>query len=305
VCRFEPVPETGQSRAAVDEVRRALGRSDELRHILRISGVIAFGGVCVAPAIGRKLVRNATYVLIHGGGDSGWYWHLVEGELRQRSHDTVAMDLPVDDDSAGLSEYTDVVIEAIGDRKDVVVVAQSFGGYVAPIVCDRLPARLLVLVAGMVPSPGESAEEMFANTGYDREEHGKPTDVVGTFYQDVDPTLLAEVLAKGGRKQSETPSKEPWPLPAWPDVQTRYLLCRQDRLFPAAWVRRVVRDRLGIVPDEMDSGHTPALSHPEELVERLETYRAGLWETAQRRQPPAALAQGRQERLGVRDGKRA
>ena len=48
----------------------------------------------------------ATYALIHGAGDVGWY------------------------------------------------------------VCDRVSARLLVLVAAMVPSPGESAEEMLVNTGY-------------------------------------------------------------------------------------------------------------------------------------------
>jgi len=35
----------------------------------------------------------ATFVLIHGAGDVGWYWHLVEVELRSRGHDTVAPDL--------------------------------------------------------------------------------------------------------------------------------------------------------------------------------------------------------------------
>jgi pimeloyl-ACP methyl ester carboxylesterase len=230
----------------------------------------------------------ATYVLVHGAGDVGWYWHLVERELRTRGHDVVVMDLPVEDDSAGLSDYADVVVDAIGDRDNLVLVAQSFGGYVAPIVCDRLPVSLLVLVAGMVPSPGESAEAMFANTEYAKEEHGDPSDLTGTFYHDVEPTLLAEVLAKGGRRQSEAPSKEPWPLPAWPDVPTRYVLCRQDRLFPAAWVRRVVRDRLGIVPDEIDSGHTPALSHPKELVERLEAYRLDVWQTVDRARPEPA-----------------
>ena len=35
-------------------------------------------------------VLVATYVLIHGAGDVGWYWHLVEAELRARGHDTVA-----------------------------------------------------------------------------------------------------------------------------------------------------------------------------------------------------------------------
>jgi hypothetical protein len=59
-------------------------------------------------------VTSATYVLIHGAGDSGWYWHLVDRKLREHGHDVVVMDLPVDDDEAGLSEYADVVVEAIG-----------------------------------------------------------------------------------------------------------------------------------------------------------------------------------------------
>jgi len=221
---------------------------------------------------------SATYVLIHGAGDTGWYWHLVDGELRERGHDVVVMDLPVDDDSAGLSEYADVVIEAIGDRGDVIVVAQSFGGYIAPIVCDRVPARLLVLVAAMVPSPGESAGEMFANTGYEQEEQEDPSDLA-VFYHDVPPQLAAEAIARG-RNQSATPGKEPWPLTAWPNVPTRYLLCRNDRIFPAAWVRRVVRDRLAITPDEIDSGHCPALSRPQELADRLESFSQGIVQVA-------------------------
>jgi len=41
-------------------------------------------------------------------------------------------------------------------------------------------------------------------------------------------------------------------------------------------MRRVVKERLGITPDEMDGGHLPALSRPKELVDRLEAYRAEL-----------------------------
>lgn len=213
-----------------------------------------------------------TYVLIHGAGDVGWYWHLVEAALRERGHEVVAMDLPVEDDSAGLPEYADVVVAAIGQRSDLVVVAQSFAGYVAPIVCHRVPAKLLVLVAGMVPAPGETAEEMFANTGYKQEKQQDTSDRA-VFYHDVPPQLAAEAMRRA-RTQSDTPGKQPWPLDRWPDVPTRYLLCTKDRLFPPAWVRQVVRDRLGIVPDEIDSGHCAALSRPRELADRLEACRA-------------------------------
>ncbi len=72
-----------------------------------------------------------------------------------------------------------------------------------------------------------------------------------------------------------TPMSQPWPLTAWPDVPTRVLVGRDDRLFPAAFQRHVARERLGIEANEIDGGHLVALSRPRELVERLETLRQG------------------------------
>jgi pimeloyl-ACP methyl ester carboxylesterase len=87
--------------------------------------------------------------------------------------------------------------------------------------------------------------------------------------------LVSEAV-KRGRTQSETRMGEPSPLKAWPDVPTRVLLCRNDRLFPAHFLRRVARERLAITPDEIDGGHTPALSRPKELADYLEAYAAEL-----------------------------
>lgn len=215
----------------------------------------------------------STFVLIHGAGDVGWYWHLVEAELRRRGHDAVAPDLPCDDDAAGLPEYADAVVEAIEDRTDLVVVAQSLGGFTAPLVCDRVPVKLLVLVAPMIPAPKEAPADYWANTRYGEEVQERYEDDIALFYQDLPPELASEALRRS-RKQSETRLAEPSPLAAWPDVPTQVLLCRDDRLFPAAFVRRVARERLGIAPDEIDGGHTPALSRPKELAERLEAYAA-------------------------------
>ena len=215
----------------------------------------------------------ATYALIHGAGDVGWYWHLVEAELRGRGHDVVAPDLPCDDDSSGLPEYADTVADAIGDGTDVVVVAQSLGAFTAPLVCDRVAVELLVLVAPMIPAPGEAPADYWTNTRYGEEVREEYDDPIALFYQDVPPDLAAEALRRS-RTQSEARLGEPSPLRAWPEVPTRVLLCRDDRLFPAAFLRRVARERLGITPDEIDGGHTPALSRPKELAARLEAYAA-------------------------------
>jgi pimeloyl-ACP methyl ester carboxylesterase len=219
----------------------------------------------------------ATYVLIHGAGSTSWYWHLVTPELAARGHDVVAVDLPADDDSAGLEEYTDVVVDAIGDRRDLILVAQSMGGLTAPLVADRIPVDLIVLVAAMVPTPGESGGDWWVNTRHAeaREAAGGGDDPVELFLHDVPAAVQAESVAHL-KDQSGTPFEKPWPLAAWPDVPTRFLLCRDDRFFPAEFQRRVVRERLGIVPDEMDGGHLPALARPHELVERLEAYRREL-----------------------------
>src|SRR5687768_18552518 len=97
----------------------------------------------------------STFVLIHGGGDVGWYWHLVEAELRARGHDGVAPDLPADDESADLGDYADVVVQAVGARKDLVVIGQSVGGLTAPTVAARLSVDHLVVDPGMVTLHGE------------------------------------------------------------------------------------------------------------------------------------------------------
>ncbi|MEU8250836.1 alpha/beta hydrolase [Nonomuraea sp. NPDC048916] len=210
----------------------------------------------------------ATFALIHGGGGSARDWQLVGAELRQRGHDTVAVDLPIEDESAGLGDYADTVVRAVGDRGDLVVVAHSWGGFVAPLVCDRLPADLLVLVTAMIPAPGEPPTDWWENTGFRSVEMDDP---IAVFLHDVPAELAAEALT-WGREHAEKALLEPWPLERWPDVPTRFLLCRDDRWFPPAFMRGVVRDRLGVTPDEIDGGHCPMLARPGALADRLESY---------------------------------
>jgi alpha-beta hydrolase superfamily lysophospholipase len=214
----------------------------------------------------------ATYVLIHGAGDSAFHWHLLEPELRAGGHGVVAMDLPCEDDDATLWDYADAVVRAIRDRSHLILVAQSLGGFTAPLVCARVPVDLMVLLAGMVPLPGERGEDWPTNTGYP----GPGADgVIEIFYNDVPEDVAVEAMRRT-RGQADAVGRDPWPLERWPDVPTRYLLCLSDRMFPADWLRGVVRERLGIEPDEIESGHCPALSRPRELAGRLEAYRTQL-----------------------------
>ncbi len=83
------------------------------------------------------------------------------------------------------------------------------------------------------------------------------------------PPALAAEARRRERAQSETPGRSPWPLASWPAVPTRVVLATEDRLFPPAFMRRVVADRLAVAPDEIAAGHCVALSRPKELAAML------------------------------------
>lgn len=220
----------------------------------------------------------STFALIHGASDVGWYWHLLEAELRRRGHVTVAPDLPCEDDTAGLAEYADTIVSAIGDREDVVVAAQSFGAFVAPLVATRVPVDAIVFVAGMIPAVGESPGAWWENTRFGeavaaREDQEGPSsdDTSASFYHDV-PRPLVEEATRRHRGQSQTPMGAVWPLTAWPDVPTEAIVCSDDRFFPPSFMRRLAEERLGATPDELAAGHCVALSQPVALADLLERY---------------------------------
>jgi pimeloyl-ACP methyl ester carboxylesterase len=221
-----------------------------------------------------------TYVLIPGAGGSAWYWHLVERDLRARGQDVVAVELPADDPAAGLSEYADVVVAAADGRDRIIVVAQSMGGFTAPMVCGRLPVERLALVNAMIPLPGETAGEWWAATGQaeakaaDEAAHGR----AGGFevYKDFLHDIPADLIAQSGaheKAQSDGPFPTACAIDAWPDVSTRVIVGRDDRFFPAAFQRRIARERLGIDVVEVPGGHLVALSYPAELTAALEAFR--------------------------------
>jgi pimeloyl-ACP methyl ester carboxylesterase len=224
-----------------------------------------------------------TFVLLHGAGSDSWYWHLVVPRLTDAGYEVIAVDLPVDDDTRGLGDYTAAALATMGSRTNVTLVAQSMGAFTAPMIATEVPVDQIVLVAPMVPAPGETPGLWWANTGQadaarqHAKEEGrdpdKPFDPIEVFLHDVDPTIVA-ASADHVRNQSDRPFQDPWPLQRWPDVPTRCVIGSHDRLFPLEFQRRLVHERLGITPDEIDSGHLPALSRPQELTRLLVQYRS-------------------------------
>lgn len=207
----------------------------------------------------------ATIALIHGGGDSASSWGPVIRQLQQLDHTPIATDLPSEDPNASWPEYAGAVAASLRNKSNIVVVAHSLGGFTAPLVCELVPVRQLLLVAAMIPTPGALAGEYWSDAGYEVEFDDE------TFYHDLSPEARIRAQ-RAERAQADKPMSDPWPLTAWPRVPTRFLLGRNDRCFPAAVTRRVVRDRLGIEADEIDAGHCIPLAKPVELAKRIHEY---------------------------------
>lgn len=211
-----------------------------------------------------------TFAIAHGGGDVGWSWHLVAEALQAKGHTVVAPDLPTEDESKDLTDWAATVVDAVGSAEDVVVVGHSFGGFVAPLVAARLDAAGLtvsglVLVTAMLPRPGETPDDWWANAGY------ADSGLEDQFFHDV-PAHLAEESRRRERGMAENAMGKPWPLEAWPSVPTHFVLCTEDRFFRPEFMRKVVADRLGVEPVELAAGHCAQLSKPVELAELLARY---------------------------------
>jgi pimeloyl-ACP methyl ester carboxylesterase len=218
----------------------------------------------------------SSFVLIPGAGGAAWYWHRVVPLLRDAGHEAISVDLPGDDEKAGLPEYTREVVNEIGDRVDVVIVAQSLGGFIAPLVSAKVPARALVFVNAMIPWPGETPGAWWANTG--SLQAGAAAAEAGGYATEFDPAVYflhdvpPEVVASGEphqRLESDVVFGSVCDFETWPSIPTRVVVGAEDRFFPVEFQRTLARDRLGVEADVLPGGHLIALARPLGLANYL------------------------------------
>jgi pimeloyl-ACP methyl ester carboxylesterase len=221
-------------------------------------------------------LENTSYILIPGAGGMAWYWHRVVALLEQAQRKAIAIDLPADDESAGLDDYAEIVVREIGQRTNIALVAQSLGAFTAAVVCERVSVARLIFVNAMIPVPGETAGDWWENTGATRariaaaESTGyRPEFDLQTYFLH---DLPEEVLRTGPphqRDETEIVFRQRCNFRRWPPIPIRVIASAGDRFFPLEFQKRVARARLKADAHIISGGHLVALSNPEGLVEQF------------------------------------
>ena len=210
----------------------------------------------------------ATFICLHGAGGWGADWDLVAAELRPLGHEVVAPDLPSDDETRRPGRSR----RRRGGRHRRPKRATSCWW---PSRClaswRRSCARRCRSTSWCWSRPWSRSPVRRPPSGGRPPARARPRRRSGC--RTTRPTPSSSTTCPPRCSPSQPLPRprplrffdEPWPLSAWPDVPTRFLACRDDRLFPEPWLRGVVRDRLGIEVDEVPGGHCAYLSHPAPL----------------------------------------
>ena len=222
-----------------------------------------------------------TFVLVHGSWHGAWCWERLISELEARGHRAIAMDLPIDDPTAGLGEYAEVVAPLIPDES-AVLVGHSLGAAVIPLVAARQPVRRMVFLCPVIRRLGlsladqapldadVSTYDLSAGRTFfdDASSEWEPHAAIAAFFPDCDPET-AQWAASRLRRQYWRYWEEPNPLTAWPEGERVAIACTDDRIVGIDWARRRIPELLGTAPLELPGGHSPFLSRPAELAAAL------------------------------------
>jgi pimeloyl-ACP methyl ester carboxylesterase len=210
-------------------------------------------------------------VLVHGAWHDSWCWRSVAERLSAAGVGWTAPDLPMD----SLREDQQIIRSLVGDpRRRFVVVGHSRGARVMSFATFGAPSvRHLVFVACDVPEAGRAGDPhqrrmplaaramVPVADGYTVIDPDLASEF---FYGDCDPAMAADAISRLRPTRRETDADVAGLDVGWKSIPSTFVLTRQDKCVNPDDQRRVAAkvDRL----IELDSGHSPMMSHPDEVA---------------------------------------
>ena len=227
----------------------------------------------------------ANFVLVHGSFQGGWIWQSVAKRLREAGHAVFTPTLQgcaerkhqIGPGITVTTQATEVAeMMFYQDLQDVVMVATSTGGLIASKTATLARDRIarLVYVDALAPQPGESVADIVIRAAdaapYETTEFTRgPSlkDAAGRLFADLDSDLRDWALARYTLHPIGASDAAPGELDDfWAQSWEASVICCRGSVNPSGAHQRRTADALNAAWHEMDAGHYPMLSHPEELT---------------------------------------
>lgn len=230
----------------------------------------------------------AIFVLVHGSYQGGWIWKPTAERLREAGHKVYTPTLdgcaerrhqirPGITIVAQAQEVADLLFYE--DLRDVVLVGTSTGGLVVCKIAELARERIsrLVFVDALAPQPGERVSDIVVRNPDALAVTTKLTrgptrdDMENRSFTDLEPEIKEWALERYTMhpiEASDAPGELDgfWSQP-WPATVIR---CRRS-VNPSEAHQRRTAEKLNAAWYELDAGHYPMLSNPEELAKLLQS----------------------------------
>lgn len=223
-------------------------------------------------------MSTSPVLLVHGAWGGSWAWGFVQEHLTALGVESTAIDLPsAGAEPATLADDAAAVRGALSQLGEpAVLVGHSYSGAVITeasagndgvrhlvYTCAVLPQKGQTTMSLMGEDPTPSALGEVIMAGEDGRGTLDPDGARSVLFNDVDAATSAPIIDALGSHHLATFGESPEAL-GWKEHPSTYVVTTQDRVFSPDLQRRMAENATETV--EVDAGHIPLLSRPEELA---------------------------------------
>ncbi|HEX6798070.1 MAG TPA: alpha/beta hydrolase [Ktedonobacterales bacterium] len=217
-------------------------------------------------------------VLVHGAWADGSSWSAVVERLQADGYTVTAPQFPLTSLADNVARLREVLARQHGPT---LVAGHSYGGQIITALGTDAPNVVgLVYIAGFGLDEGESIGALLAQgpptpaiAHLDIDKQGfawlPEEDFVGHFAADVDP-VKARVMFAVQQPLSTSALSEVMGVPAWKSLPTWFMVADGDQTIPPDAERQFAK-RMGATTVEVASNHVAMVSHPDEVLQLIET----------------------------------
>jgi pimeloyl-ACP methyl ester carboxylesterase len=222
-------------------------------------------------------------VLVHGAWADGSCWEAVIERLQANGHTVTAPQFSLQARSDDVARLRQVLVRQSGPT---LLVGHSYGGQIMTALGTDAPNAVgLVYIAGFGLDEGESIGALLAGgppppavANLDVDATGSAwlpeEDFMRHFASDV-PPVQARVMFAVQQPLAMSAFDEVMGVPAWKSLPSWFMTAESDEVIPPD-AERSFAQRMGAIAVEVASSHVAMVSHPDEVVDLIETALKGV-----------------------------